>query len=48
MDTNFVSDDWDNDDESAEGSPKVKASGKPGVQTGSQVDSNWLDEDFDD
>jgi hypothetical protein len=43
VDANFVNDDWDDDVESP-----PKARGQPSVQTGSQVDSNWLDEDFDD
>mmetsp|Transcript_29020 Transcript_29020/g.53936 ORF Transcript_29020/g.53936 Transcript_29020/m.53936 type:complete len:549 (+) Transcript_29020:155-1801(+) len=43
VDSNFVSDDWDDDIDSP-----PKAMGKPSVHTGSQADSNWLDEDFDD
>ena len=41
VDPNFVSDDWDD----TESPPKP---GKTCVQTGSQADSNWLEEDFDD
>jgi hypothetical protein len=44
VDPDFLNEDWDEDagDESL-----PPAAGKL-VQTGSQVDSNWLDEDFDD
>lgn len=42
IDPDFVNDDWDDTD-----SPP-KPLGKKTVQTGSQADSNWLEEDFDD
>ena len=37
-------DDWDEDDVNS----PPKAKGRQNVQTGSQADNNWLDEDFDD
>jgi hypothetical protein len=51
--SNFVTDDWDDDDEpipSRRSKSKSidKQRGPVSVVTGPKADSNWLDEDFDD
>jgi hypothetical protein len=51
--SNFVTDDWDDDDEPvpsrrSKSKSVDKQKGTMPVVTGPRADSNWLDEDFDD